>query len=58
VLVVALLAFGFWALAKVTLVGLLLIGYNGITQLFPGVVLGVATRRPALAVGAGIVADC
>lgn len=57
VLVVALLAFGFWALAKVTLVGLLLIGYNGITQLFPGVVLGVATRRPpALAVGAGIVA--
>ena len=57
VLVVALLAFGFWALAKVTLVGLLLIGYNGITQLFPGVVLGVATRRPpALAVGAGLVA--
>jgi SSS family solute:Na+ symporter len=57
VLVVALLAFGFWALAKVTLVGLLLIGYNGITQLFPGVVLGVTNRRPpALAVGAGIVA--
>lgn len=57
VLVVALLAFGFWALAHTTLVGLLLIGYNGITQLFPGVVLGVATRRPsALAVGAGIVA--
>jgi solute:Na+ symporter, SSS family len=57
VLVVALLAFVFWALAKTTLVGLLLIGYNGITQLFPGVVLGVAARRPpALAVGAGIVA--
>ncbi len=57
VLVVALLAFGFWVLAKTTLVGLLLIAYNGITQLFPGVVLGVAARRPpALAVGAGIVA--
>jgi len=57
VLVVALLAFGFWALAKTSLVGLLLIGYNGITQLFPGVVLGVTERRPpGLAVGAGIVA--
>jgi solute:Na+ symporter, SSS family len=57
VLVVALLAFAFWALAKTTLVGLLLIGYNGITQLFPGVVLGVlANRPPAVAVGAGIVA--
>ncbi|HEY0613496.1 MAG TPA: sodium:solute symporter family protein, partial [Candidatus Elarobacter sp.] len=57
VLVVALLAFGFWALAKTTLVNLLLIGYNGITQLFPGVVLGLTERRPpALAVGAGLVA--
>ncbi len=57
VLVVALLAFGFWALAKATLVGLLLIGYNGITQLFPGVVLALREHRPpALAVGAGIVA--
>jgi SSS family solute:Na+ symporter len=57
VLVVALLAFGFWAVAKTTLVGLLLIAYNGITQLFPGVVLGVMSHRPpALAIGAGIVA--
>jgi solute:Na+ symporter, SSS family len=57
VIVVALLAFGFWALAKTTLVGLLLIAYNGITQLFPGVVLGIAERRPpALAVGAGLIA--
>ena len=56
VLVVALLAFAFWALAKTTLVGLLLIGYNGITQLFPGVVLGLSPRRPpAAAVGAGII---
>jgi SSS family solute:Na+ symporter len=57
VLVVALLAFGFWAEAKSTLVGLLLIGYNGVTQLFPGVVLGVMNRRPsAFAVGAGLIA--
>ena len=57
VLVVALLAFGFWAIAKTTLVGLLLIAYNGITQLFPGVVLGLTPRRPpAFAVGAGIIA--
>jgi solute:Na+ symporter, SSS family len=57
VLVVALLAFAFWALARTTLVGLLLIGYNGITQLFPGVVLGIMPRRPpAIAIGAGIVA--
>ena len=57
VLVVAALAFGFWAVEKVTLVGLLLIAYNGVTQLFPGVVLGVTARRPpAAAVGAGIVA--
>ncbi|HEX3551102.1 MAG TPA: sodium:solute symporter family protein [Candidatus Elarobacter sp.] len=57
VLVVALLAFGFWAIANTTLVGLLLIGYNGVTQLFPGVVLGIGARRPpAFAVGAGIVA--
>jgi len=57
VLVVALLAFAFWALAKTTLVGLLLIGYNGITQLFPGVVLGIAAKRPpAGAVAAGIIA--
>ena len=57
VLVVALLAFAFWAVAKTTLVGLLLIGYNGVTQFFPGVVLGVMDRRPsAAAIGAGIVA--
>jgi SSS family solute:Na+ symporter len=57
VLVVALLAFGFWALAKATIVGLLLIGYNGITQLFPGVILALREHRPpAVAVGAGIVA--
>ncbi len=55
VLVVAAAAFVFWLFAKTTLVGLLLIAYNGITQLFPGVALSFAARRPsALAVGAGI----
>jgi SSS family solute:Na+ symporter len=56
VLVVAALAFGFWALAKTTLVGLLLIAYNGITQLFPGVALSFAPVRPrAAGIAAGIV---
>lgn len=55
VLVVAVLAFAFWALARTTLVGLLLIAYNGITQLFPGVALSFAPRRPsAVGVAAGI----
>lgn len=57
VVVAAVLAFGFWALAKTTLVGLLLIAYNGITQLFPGVALSFAPRRPnAAGVAAGIIA--
>ena len=57
VLVVALFAFLFWVLAKTTLVGLLLISYNGITQLFPGVVLSFARVRPSAAgVAAGIIA--
>jgi SSS family solute:Na+ symporter len=56
VLVVASFAFGFWAVAKTTLVGLLLISYNGITQLFPGVVLSFAPVRPSAAgIAAGIV---
>jgi SSS family solute:Na+ symporter len=55
VLVVAVLAFGFWALARTTLVGLLLIAYNGITQLFPGAILSFARVRPTpQAVAAGI----
>ena len=55
VLIVAGAAFVFWLLARTTLVGLLLIAYNGITQLFPGVVLSFLPRRPAaLSVGLGI----
>jgi SSS family solute:Na+ symporter len=58
VVVVAVLAFGFWAIARTTLVGLLLIAYNGIAQFFPGVVLSFSARiRPRpLAVGAGMIA--
>jgi SSS family solute:Na+ symporter len=58
VIVVAALAFGFWAVARTTLVGLLLIAYNGVTQFFPGVVLSLSPRlRPkAVAVAAGLFA--
>ena len=55
VLLVAGAAFVFWLTAKATLVGLLLIAYNGITQLFPGVALSFSRRRPAAwSVGVGI----
>jgi SSS family solute:Na+ symporter len=56
VLAVAALAFVVWAFAKTTLVGLLLVSYNGVTQFFPGVVLSFSQRsRPAaIAVAAGI----
>ena len=57
VLTVAAAAFGFWTLANSSLVGLLLIAYNGIAQLFPGVTLSFLPRRPAaLSVGLGIAA--
>jgi len=56
VVVIALAAFAFWAVARTTLVGLLLIAYNGITQFFPGVVLSlsVKTKPHPLGVGLGI----
>ena len=55
VLLVAGAAFGFWLYAQTSLVGLLLIAYNGITQMFPGVALSFLPRRPAaLSVGAGL----
>ena len=55
VLLVAGAAFFFWLVAKASLVGLLLIAYNGITQLFPGVTLSFLRRRPAaLSIGSGI----
>ena len=57
VLFVASAAFAFWAVANSTLVGLLLIAYTGISQLFPGVAMSFLVRRPsALGVGLGILA--
>jgi SSS family solute:Na+ symporter len=58
VLAVAALAFLVWAFAKTTLVGLLLVSYNGVTQFFPGVILSFSprTRPTAAAVAAGICA--
>lgn len=56
IIVLALLAFLLWVFNRVTLVGLLLVGYNGITQLFPGVVLSLRKRPPhALSVAIGII---
>jgi SSS family solute:Na+ symporter len=52
----AALAFGLWVFNRSTLVGLLLISYSGITQLFPGVILSLRKRPPHPAsVAAGIV---
>jgi SSS family solute:Na+ symporter len=65
VLVVAVLALVFWLFYNATLVGLLLIAYNGITQLFPGIVYtltGVRANAAAIAagiiVGIGVLAVC
>lgn len=56
VLGIALLALTLWLFEKSTLVGLLLIVYNGITQFLPGVVCAFAwPRANAWGVGAGIV---
>jgi len=44
VIVVAALALGWWLSARNSLVGLLLIGYSGVTQFFPGVMLALGRR--------------
>lgn len=55
IIVLAFLAFLLWVFNRVTLVGLLLVGYSGITQLFPGVILSLRKRPPhALSVAVGI----
>ncbi len=55
VLVVALLALGLWLVAQRTVVELLLLYYNGVTQFAPGVIATFLPRRPsAWAVAAGI----
>jgi solute:Na+ symporter, SSS family len=57
VIIVAVLALGIWMMAQKTVVELLLLYYNGVTQFFPGVVAAFVWRRAtAWAVGAGIVA--
>jgi SSS family solute:Na+ symporter len=57
VIVVAFLALGFWLTAQRTVVELLLLYYNGITQFAPGVMASFLWRRAtALAVGSGITA--
>ena len=57
VLVVALAALTLWLFEKTTLVELLLVVYNGITQFLPGVVCAFAwPRATAWGVGAGIAA--
>jgi len=56
IIVLALLAFGLWVYNRASLVGLLLIGYSGITQLFPGVVLSLRKQPPhAWSVATGII---
>lgn len=57
VIVVALLALGVWLFAQKTVVELLLLYYNGVTQFIPGVVATFLWRRAtAWAVGLGIIA--
>jgi SSS family solute:Na+ symporter len=45
VLVITATAVGFAIYSSTTLVSLLLLGYDGVTQFFPGVVLGLYSRR-------------
>jgi solute:Na+ symporter, SSS family len=57
VLVVALLALALWLIAQRTVVELLLLYYNGVTQFAPGVIASFLRRRPpAWGVAAGIAA--
>jgi solute:Na+ symporter, SSS family len=57
VLACAALSFVLWFFARATLVDLLLFVYNGITQLVPGVLLGLVWKRvTAIAVWAGLIA--
>jgi SSS family solute:Na+ symporter len=57
VMAVALVAFGLTLWAPRELVTLLIFGYDGISQFFPGIVLGLFVRRvSALPVAAGLVA--
>jgi solute:Na+ symporter, SSS family len=46
IVLLSILAFGLWVFARTTLVGLLLIAYSGITQIFPGLMLSLRKRPP------------
>ena len=46
IVLLAVFAFGLWIFARTTLVGLLLIAYSGITQIFPGLILSLRKRPP------------
>ncbi len=57
VVAIGLLALGLWIAYKTTLVSLLLLYYNGVTQFTPAFVFGALSRRtPAWGIIAGIVA--
>jgi SSS family solute:Na+ symporter len=54
-ILVATLAFGLWAFADTTIIGLVLMGYSIIAQLFPGVVFSFLSKPPkALSVAIGM----
>jgi hypothetical protein len=56
VVVVAMFAFVSWAIARSTLVGMLLVAANGAAQFLPGILLSFSNRRPsALSIGIGLV---
>src|SRR5690348_3414077 len=56
VIILASLSYLLWALAKTTMIGLVLMGYSIVAQLFPGVVLSFFTTRPkAISVGTGVI---
>jgi SSS family solute:Na+ symporter len=55
IVLLSILAFALWVFARTTLVGLLLIAYSGITQIFPGLMLSLRNRQPhPWSVGIGI----
>ncbi len=57
VIVIGLFALGLWLTYRTTIVALLLLYYNGVTQFAPAVIIGaLQPRTSAWAVGAGIVA--
>jgi Na+/proline symporter len=63
IVLLSILAFGLWIFARTTLVGLLLIAYSGITQIFPGLILSLRKRPPnpwsvAIGILVGGTLDC